>query len=1035
VPGVKESSDHIVIHSNSNLFSILAARFAGLCLLAAFLCLPGRDLQAQELDLPVARHLAAALSDQYSRTDTLLTMLAVERLLQFGVSADLDEIDALTTRFRDERAWLDRLAGSYLDLHMRGSQLDPAAWFVLLELDQHQAVPGLAVSPLGPAYGSLMRQLFDRSDERLSAAVLPELLQRIEIRSMMLWRSLLEAVLVNEALLAVVSGLNEDWFEPWIAARPPSPINQEGAAGVVDEALGALWALAGSTVMSGPPDALGLKRLRFDLLSALHELDAVQWKDAQYLLVLASAVDGLNEKKYLAFTESLLWVVSDLLIPQQQLTEPAIDPLFGPLFEPLFEPAFELQSRPRPPPVSGTISEAVTVSELETVPEPGTEVEAVEPEALPRSRIPRILSELLPRLSNAYAGEFSEVDPRINANLAVVFDVVQYLQSGQPEQGRLASLRRDVGDAIAQLVLLIPEMNYYFDQPVRQRITEEINVCASIAVHTDQQGAARLSREQFDGCLQNLVEMSENLVSREELAGDPDGPFGVEQLRRELMMPPWQRINFSLGYLHERFPTGCEAPAQPIPNPLEWSSLATMITWLARQAPVYFQTPENEALLTRMRKQGVEMLQSMAQQVDCISGAGTGIHDPVTRSLADYRLALDNLVAGIREAELEFRTERLKPGADVVLHGDASQRTAYRAEELIISPCDPDLVCEMSGQLETTRALIGLFPDTYLIADQTGLGNIDICYENMQWVNRREEPVRPDDPHVANFFGQLSFDLVGGYQEKGVFTRVFGSNFVSPDEYHYLFAAATDEVREDSCPTEWVGTTIITTLNKSSGIRVVPNRLTYLASARERPSEVINANWSRGSEWRDWFVTGLGVTPYEQDADEGMADHVNQHLQDLYQAEQSALYASLLKPPSRGWRRSTETLFDLQEELSLRKALARSYINLFYPGFMLDSDEIRGSLEGYDSLLDTAVLRRFREANVAVASINETGLSRLDQFQADWSRQSDAVRRSGSLATGVAHAIIRLNTLYLDFFVLPAEDQNAGDKNHDEHGL
>ena len=1000
----------------------------------ALLHLPGRGLQAQELDLPDAGHLAAALSDQDSRTDTLMTMIAVAHLLDYGVSANLDEIDALTARFRDERAWLDRLAGNYLDLPIRGSQLDPAAWFVLLELDQHQVVPGLAVSPLGPAYSSLMRQLFDHSDERLSAAVLPELLQRIEIRSMPLWRNLLEAVLVNEALLAVVAGLNEDWFEPWIAVEPPAYADLEIATGVVDKALAALWALAGSTVMSGPPDALGLKLLRFNLLTTLHELDALQWKDAQYLLVLASAVDGLNENRYLAFTESLLWVVSNLLIPQQQLVEPAIDPLF----EPLFEPLFDLRSQPRlPTPTEpGLVTEAVTVSELEMVPDLETEAEIVVPEALPRSRIPRFLSELLPRLSNAFAGEFSEVDPRINANLAVVFDVVQYLQSGQPEQDRLVSLRRDVGDAIAQLVLLIPEMDYYFDQPVRQRIAQEISTCNGIAAKAGQQGAASLSREQFDGCLQSLVELSEDLVNREELAGDPDGPFGDEQLRRELRMPPWQRINFSLGYLREHFPTGCEAPDQPIPNPLEWSSLATIITWLARQAPVYFQTPENEALLMRMRKQGVEMLQSMAQQVDCISGTGSGIHDPVTRSLADYRVALNKLVAGIREAELEYRAERLKPGSDVVLHGDASQLTAYRTEELIINPCDPDLICEMSGPLEATRALVGLFPDTYLIADQTGLGSIEICYENMQWVNRRAEPVRPDDPHVANYFGQLSFDLVGRYQEKGKLSRVFGSNFVSPDEYHYLFAAATDEVLEDSCPTEWVGTTIITTLNKSSGIRVVPNRLTYLASARQRPSEIINANWSRGAEWRDWFVTGLGVTPREHDADEGMADHVNQHLQALYQAEQAALYASLLRPPSRrGWRRNTETLFDLQEDLSVRKALARSYINLFYPGLMIDSDEIRGSLEGYDALLDTAVLRRFREANVAVASINQTGLARLEQFQAEWARQPDAVRRSGSLATGVAHAIIRLNTLYLDFFVLPAEDQHTGDKNYDQQGL
>jgi hypothetical protein len=1027
-----------------------SARGACWCLCIAFLCLSGWSLQAQESaqetvpdsvpedvqveesalaqdlvfdDLPGTRDLAAALSDRQSRTGTLMTMIAVAHMLEYGASADLVEIDALQARFRDERAWLDRLASRYPDLPMRGSQLDPAAWFVLLQLDQHQIIPGLVVSPLGPEHSSLMRQLFDRSDERLAAAVLPELLRRIEIPSIALWRNLLEVLLVNEALFAVVSGLNEEWFAPWFAVAPLTYTDREDVAAVMDDALFSLWALAGSTMMSGPSDALRLKRLRIDLLTALSTMDEFQLKDAEYLLVLASAMDGLNDGKYLAFTESLLWVASDLLIPEQRNQELSIDPFF----EPLFEPEFELQPqlRPETESVSETIAEIGAEAGTEAEAEAGAEVEAVEQEVRPRSRIPRLLSELLPRLSNAFAGEFSEVDPRINATLAAIFDVMQYLQGDQLDQDRLGSLRAEIGDAVAQFVLLVPELNYYFDQPVRRRIAEEINVCTSIAANTDQQGAAMLSREQFDGCLESLVEMSLDLVTREELAGDPDGPFGADQLRRELRMPPWQRINFSLGYLHERFPTGCESPDQPLPNPLEWSGLATMVAWFARQAPVYFQTPENEALVVRMRQQGLDLLQGMAQQVDCISGAGTGIHDPVVRSLADYRAALGDLVAGIREVELQFRADRLKPGADVVLHGDASQQTAYRTEELAIGPCDPGLVCEMSGQLETTRALIGLFPDNYLIADQTGLGSIEICYENLQWVNRRAVPVRPDDPHVANYFGQLSFDLVGRYREKGQITKVFGSNFVSPDEYHYLFGPATDEVAGDSCPTEWVGSKIVTPLNNSSGIRIVPDRLTYLASAREKPSGIIGANWSRGAEWRDWFVTDLGVSQYEYEVDEGISDRVSQHLQTLYQVEQSVLYTALLRPPSRGGRRETGSLLDLQEELTARKALVRSYINLFYPDLLVDSEEIRGSLEGYDALLDTSVLRRFREANVAVASINEAGLSRLEQFQSDWIRQSDAVRRSGSIATGVAHAIIRLNTLYLDFFVLPAEKAKA----------
>jgi hypothetical protein len=73
-------------------------------------------------------------------------------------------------------------------------------------------------------------------------------------------------------------------------------------------------------------------------------------------------------------------------------------------------------------------------------------------------------------------------------------------------------------------------------------------------------------------------------------------------------------------------------------------------------------------------------------------------------------------------------------------------------------------------------------------------------------------------------------------------------------------------------------------------------------------------------------------------------------------------------------------------------------------------------LEGQASLLDRSVLRRFREGNVAVSSINETGVARLERFHSLWSRQPEAVRRSGTSAISVAHAMTRLNSLYAEFF-------------------
>ena len=411
-------------------------------------------------DLPGTTELAAALADSEIRTDTLLTMIAVAQLLEYGMSSTQAEPKSLVSRFREERAWLDRLAKRYPVLPSRGSHLDPAAWFVMLKLNQHGVTPGLFVSPLGPEDRSLMRQLFDRSSESLAAAVLPEAIQRVELQSAALWSSLLAAAMMNDVLLATVLNLHTDWFEPWVGLTPPAwagspPPESPAAEGdeapaeeapaeetepgtgaavmdrAIDDALTRLMALANATIQPGPGDVRDLAQLRIDLVSAMPRLADPHLKDAEYILVLATAIDGLNDGKYLAFTESLLWVISDMLIQNQQASYPLEEPL----------------ERLAPEPV--------------TVPKP-----------LPRSRIPRLLAELLPRLSNTFSREFAAIDPRINSTLAAAFDAVQYLQSDRPDPERLVSLRQNIGDTIAQMDLKVRQMDNYNDQPDRPQITE-----------------------------------------------------------------------------------------------------------------------------------------------------------------------------------------------------------------------------------------------------------------------------------------------------------------------------------------------------------------------------------------------------------------------------------------------------------------------------------------------------------------------------------------------------------------------------------
>ena len=716
--------------------------------------------------------------------------------------------------------------------------------------------------------------------------------------------------------------------------------------------------LADTATLPAPPDELALKRIRFMLLTA-DPGDDPQWQsESAYVLRLAAGIEYLHQHRHLSFIEALLWVVTDIL---DRAGRGEVSPMAA------------------------------------------------------------LLADLLPRISNNFARPFADVDPRVNAGMAAAYDVVQNLRAGSPGAARASELSLELADAVAQIVLLVPDLDYYFGQPVRDRISEEIEICTTLAAAQTREGESTLTREQFDRCLQAMVDLVGGQARSAELAGDVDGPFGPEHLAREFTLPPWQRINYVLGYMHDDFSAICQLPAEPLPNPLEWATLATLMAWFADRAPVYLQTPQNEALIMRMRQHGLNLLQELSRQADCFSGAGGGMNDPVSRAIQDYDVALLGLVNGIREAELAFRSEHLKMGADVVLGGEAGQRSSYRSEGLMITACNAERTCGMTDALEATRALVGLFPDVYLIADQSGLGSIEICYDNVRWLNRRSQPVRAEDPFVADYYGHLAFGLKGRYVENGSKVDVFGGSFVSPEEYHYLFAAQDEEILDDTCPLEHFGSRIHASLDPERRFRIVPDRLTYLASARNRPSRVLAANWGQGAEWRDWFVTGIGVTPIEVRGDPAITDRVSQHLQSLYQAQQSMVYSALLRPGLDGSPPDVADLHALTQIVNNKKAFISSIVSLFYPLQLLDSDNIRSALAGQGGLLDEEVLARFRDGNVAVSSIGERGMVRLEEFRGDWSRLPEDVRRSGSVGNSVAHALTRLNAIYRAFFGLQSE--------------
>jgi hypothetical protein len=906
--------------------------------------------------LPDSDQMALALATPGLRNKALLDLASAANVLSRvdGVLAAAGH-DALAQHFLADRAWLQLLVERYGWTRPRSSVLDPAAWLVLKVLQQYDLEEMALVFPGRTPENVLIYQVFQRSGERLAAASLPFLLLQIEADAVTTWNAFLQLTGAEGVPDSAWKKVETAWFADE-GVLIPGGLDDDGPARepLAGNILPAMSQLVLSTVAAGPPDSTGLQQLRYSLLREMPELSGVESARARDALYLSSIIDGLHDGRYFEFIQGLLSITSRLLEDTAQAGETL-------------------------PLVNWLVTE-------------------------------------LPAISAHYAVGFASVDPRLNAVMAASHEVLLTMVKSDGKQPGIRASRSVLADAVAQLALLIPDMAYYFATPVRATIVEEINTCISIAAGLADDGTSSMTRSQFDACMETLLQLADRETRLAELAGDMNGPFTIDTLRRELSVTPWQRINYGIGYLHERYSTDCRPPASALPNPLEWAVLATTMSWFAEHSPGFLYTPENETRFAKMQGIGEQLILGLAEQTACLAGTGASVNDPVSRGMADYELALRELDAGIENAEVDFRTEQLSPGADVSLDQDASQMTSYRPDELLIAPCDERLVCEMNGSLSTTRALIGLFPAEYLLAEQTGMGHIEICYRNMEWVQRRSELVRPDDENVANYFGHLGFDLVGRYEEKGQASDIFGFRFTSPQEYHYLFAQTSEEVLDDSCPVEWVGSRVITPLREKRG-GIVPNRLTYLAASRKLPSRLLQNNWDRGAEWRDWFVTGIGVSALEVSRSPEIMNRLNQHLQNLYQAQQLEIYQRVLLPNARNSQGDDVSLFDEMSQVSIAKAMIRMQLTLFYPESLFNSDSIRMAIAGDEGLLERRSLHRFREDNVALTSVNMIASERLENLRKVWLKQTEATRRQGSVPASLAHALTRINILYRQFFI------------------
>ncbi len=608
------------------------------------------------------------------------------------------------------------------------------------------------------------------------------------------------------------------------------------------------------------------------------------------------------------------------------------------------------------------------------------------------------------------------LDPALPAVWAQFEDAVAALRREQQAPLARAEAMTELIDGYVRLALFATDAAFYLDQPVR---VDVVRVHEQCRLNEHQQ--LMPSREVFESCLQMLLDKIETGLSAEELVGGSAGPYAAEFLRREMSLVSWQRASYLDGHLDWLVEGNCRTPEWF--NVLEWSLVTeALANWVPRR-PLFFGAERwRESVAGALNR--VETLNEQRElYLDCLTGRDGLRRDPVARMLDVHERALGSLAVLLSETLDEFHQVQLRSGSDIDLDGSADQTTAYRPDHLILGPCPDGNNCGARVELPISRALLNLFPNAYLLADQLRVGELKLCYEQVGWVERERRVARRQDPRVANYFGVLRFDLVGSFvRNEDEVEEVFRHRLTGAEPRHYLFAASDDAILDLDCPAALVGESVPSEVGNDRP-RLVPRQLTYFVSAPTSPEAQLLAHWDRGAEWRDWFVTGSErVEVIEPGDGQDMAVEVQARLQELAGLRDRQISGQMLRPVRVG---ESDPLALAMTELADTTSLLRRVLELHYPLVIRHDASVRRYLTGEGGLLTRDRIRLLRDSGVPVHQFLPLGRERLDNMRQNWNSLPSALREQGQVAPELIHALERLESLERGIRAVPVSPADA----------
>jgi hypothetical protein len=591
----------------------------------------------------------------------------------------------------------------------------------------------------------------------------------------------------------------------------------------------------------------------------------------------------------------------------------------------------------------------------------------------------------LASLSDTQIRESRVIDQDLPLIIALMLDAASDLQGDAQSKAR-AIVR--LTSAYTRLALFMPTMSAYLEQPIR----DELNNTQSLCLKANDASSVR-------ACLNALRQTFFEDLDGEELVGSM-GPFSTEFLLRELGLSTWQRAQYVDGYLQWRLGGSCTVASWF--NLLEWN-LGAQWWWRLESskdsfAPRVGITTENE--LNSWLNKSNALSAQVRQWMDCMANQQGERSDLVTQLITLATSSLDDLEAAIAEQERTFYRESTRPGADVSLDAAVVEETQYRNATLMIGPCQSSNVCGARISLPSSEALLNLVPNGYWMAEQLQLGQVNMCYDNVRWIDRALTEARKNDAGVANYSGRLSLEVRAEFQKESAATEtIFVHRYDSEERANYFFAEANEARLTLDCTHGLEGVPIESQL-KTKGSGLVPDRLTYFTSTPVSVGMQLSMHWD---EWQGHLIDGQNTQIVVPADDETILGVV--------QAQRLALRDRRERSLSTGLTQSNSRLADAMLEVHALSGLIQGTLELHYGPLIRHDPIIRSLMVGSRGLLSRDDIRVARDNGILMRDVVTMGRSRLDQFEAHWLGYPSHIRETGMMVPELIYADLILSDL------------------------